>query len=211
MLLAQTDCPGPCPNIQQLSATIKDKQVTDLGIAQNAQVSVEVVDNANGDFDEDQVNTIEEAADNILAQPGDNGDSTTVNTDTASSPSSGTVSNPLVVVEIETQATLDAECATVLIPQPAACTTPRIQAQSSTSTVGNTTYAHVGILTSAVSGPFLKKLMEHEFAHGLLGNADCEGCANTIANPQVTENSPDSPTCCDNQQSKKSWCKCNKK
>jgi hypothetical protein len=204
LLVAQTDC----PDIPQAKDPTTGK--INYGVVQSAQVTVEAIDNTAGQWDQTQLNAVEQAAQNIMAQPGDNGDATIVNTDTASSKSAASLAKPIVVVQMTTdQNYLDKTCGTASVPHPTACTDATFQITGTKG--GNAYYATVTVLASFVSNsgnPF-EQLMSHEFGHALLGYGECDGCADTIANPIVTSSSPTGPTNCDNQQSKKDWCRCN--
>jgi len=160
--------------------------ITAMGLKSGAVVDVEVVDTAQGSFSDAQVNAIETAMENIAAAPGSNVDSTTTNTDTMPNLSNGTPLNPISVVSIGTQAqinAMDGSCVGA-----SGCTSYAYDGN------GNTKSSSTILLQSQVNSPNLERFQEHEFSHADMGTNDCNGCANTIANPNITASSPTAPT-----------------
>jgi len=199
----------PCPEVKQDSQKINGRDVTDLGVAQDAKVTVEVVNSKEGSWTADQVADIGAVATSVKNQPGNTGSVTTTTPTTGQDPSAGSVSNPIVVVEMATQEAIDTACKAPAGVHFSACTNMQIKPSSSNPNVGNIFFSRILILPSVVADGGLKPLIAHEDSHGIMGAADCDGCANTIANPNTTSTSPTAPTPCDNETSKKNWCRCN--
>jgi hypothetical protein len=200
---------APCPDVKQDSAKINGQDVKNLGMAQDANVTVEVVNDKDGTWTADQVAQVGQVATSVKDQPGNTGSVTTTTPATGQDPSAGSVSNPVAVVQMATQDAINTACHVPSGSNVSACTSWQIRQSSSNSSVGNIYYSVTLILPSVVASGGLQPLMAHEFSHGIMGVADCNGCANTIANPDTSPSSPTAPTPCDNETSKKNWCRCN--
>jgi len=141
LLCAQTNCPG----YTQMNGV--------PGMSNTAQMSMELVDTADGDFSPDQVQAAQNAIDGLTGLPGNNMDATVDNTDTAPGENYNTASNPLMVVEIGTQADVDAvgaNCTGAI-----ACTQPYV---SNGVTVGSKT-----VVLQAYATTYLQQVLTHEF------------------------------------------------
>jgi hypothetical protein len=196
LLQAQSGCPT-------VTQSVSNNGVTSWGLqtGSTVQMSVQVVDTAQGDFSSAQVNSISTASSGLVSavnqDAGSNVTQTVENTDTPPNLSDGTTTAPIIEVEMATQAQINA----------AGCTGAAACTNWTTDPNGHTTSATILVLPAAASSSVFEQLMTHEFGHSDLGENDCTGCANTIMNQDVSESSPTAPTSCDVARVKNCDCK----
>jgi hypothetical protein len=198
LLYAQSGCPT-------VNQSVSSNGVTSWGLqaSSTVNVSVQVVDGSQGDFSESEVSAVTTASSGLISAvnqiAGSNVSQTVENTDTAPNLGDGTTTNPIIEVVMATQDQINA----------AGCTGASACTNWQNDGNGHLLNATILVLPDAVaSSSTFEQLMTHEFGHSDLGETDCNGCSNTIMNPDVTSSSPKSPTSCD--QTRIKGCNCKK-
>lgn len=191
-LFAQTST--PCPDYSQIPGV--------QGMANNAKITVQMVDNAVGQWDTDgsgsQQQTVSQTLSNFTNIAGSNQSVTSVeNTDTEDL-SGATTATPVMVMSMATQPTLDSSCSTAEVPHPTSCTTD--------ATINGTiVYTRTQMLPSYAAA-YLAPLSAHELGgHGDYGWDDCNGpnCTGSVMNPTLQPSVTAPTPNCDIPQAKR--------
>jgi hypothetical protein len=162
-------------------------------MSNSANITVYLVDTSGGDFDSTQIDSAHSAIDGLTGVPGNDQDATVENTDDQNiNPADGTVSNPIMVVEIQSTSQMEADGCSGDV----ACTSSYLN--STGTVIGSKTY-----VSSAYATTYLQQVLTHEFGHGDFGWNDCtaDNCYNgaTIMNADFYSTEPSAPTSCDKQ------------